>query len=113
MFPRLLAPAPTITPERIFGCRSSHCLPVPPRVTSWSIDTSSSITAVSPTTRPVAWSRKIPRPIFAERGRVFQRARIGLPDQLAGQRGVIKPFGQPVDDGALETVVMQNGRIEE
>src|SRR6266699_557775 len=54
MLPRIFAPAPIITPRRIFGWRSPSCLPVPPRVTPWSMETSSSMTAVSPTTRPVA-----------------------------------------------------------
>ena len=54
ILPRIFAPAPIITPRRIFGWRSSFSLPVPPSVTSCRIETSSSITAVSPTTKPVA-----------------------------------------------------------
>src|SRR5262249_48589182 len=54
MFPRILAPAPISTPRRILGWRSPASLPVPPSVTPCSMETSSSITAVSPTTRPVA-----------------------------------------------------------
>ena len=65
ILPRILAPAPIRTPRRILGWRSPASLPVPPSVTPCSIETSSSITAVSPTTRPVAWSRKMPRPICA------------------------------------------------
>ena len=63
ILPRILAPAPISTPRRILGWRSPASLPVPPSVTSCRIETSSSITAVSPTTRPVAWSRKMPCPI--------------------------------------------------
>src|SRR6056297_2132036 len=32
--PRILAPAPIITPDRTTGCRSPEIFPVPPRVTS-------------------------------------------------------------------------------
>src|SRR5262249_43858188 len=64
MLPRIFAPAPISTPCRILGWRSPASLPVPPSVTPCNIETSSSITAVSPTTRPVAWSRKIPRPML-------------------------------------------------
>ena len=46
--------APISTPARTFGWRSPLSLPVPPRVTPCSIETLSSMTAVSPTTRPVA-----------------------------------------------------------
>src|SRR5882757_3069082 len=54
ILPRILAPAPIITPWRIFGWRSSFSLPVPPSVTPCRMETSSSITAVSPQTNPVA-----------------------------------------------------------
>jgi hypothetical protein len=43
ILPRIFAPAPIITPRRIFGWRSSFSLPVPPSVTPCRIDTSSSI----------------------------------------------------------------------
>ena len=62
MLPSTLAPALIRTPRRIFGWRSPVSLPVPPSVTPCSIDTSSSTTAVSPTTTPVAWSMNMPRP---------------------------------------------------
>jgi hypothetical protein len=65
ILPRIFAPAPIIVPRRTFGCRSPACLPVPPRVTFCRSETSSSTTAVSPTTRPVAWSRKTPEPMRA------------------------------------------------
>ena len=54
ILPRIFAPALIRTPRRIFGCRSPFSLPVPPSVTPCRIETSSSITAVSPTTKPVA-----------------------------------------------------------
>ena len=56
--PSTLAPAHSNTPSRTLGCRSPRSLPVPPKVTSCRIDTSSPMTAVSPTTRPVPWSIK-------------------------------------------------------
>ena len=49
----------------------------------------------------------------AERRRILERIRIGLPDQLARQRGMVEPLGQPVDDGRFKGVVMQNARIDE
>ena len=54
ILPRIFAPAPIRTPLPIFGWRSLPSLPVPPRVTPCRIETLSPITAVSPTTRPVA-----------------------------------------------------------
>ena len=50
ILPRIFAPAPISTPWRIFGWRSPISLPVPPSVTPCRIETSSSITAVSPIT---------------------------------------------------------------
>ena len=50
---------------------------------------------------------------FADRRRILQRVPIGLSDQFAGERGVIEPFGQPVDNSSLERVEMQNARINE
>ena len=47
------------------GAGSVVMNPVPPRVTLCKIETSSSITAVSPTTMPVAWSNMMPLPIRA------------------------------------------------
>lgn len=64
-FPNMVAPAPIRTPSPIFGCRSPDAFPVPPRVTWCKIDTLLPTTAVSPMTTPVAWSNKIPFPIFA------------------------------------------------
>ncbi len=52
--PRILDPAPIMTPERTMGCRFPDCFPVPPRVTSWRMETLSSMMAVSPTTNEVA-----------------------------------------------------------
>ena len=54
ILPRIFAPAPISTPWRILGWRSSFSLPVPPSVTPCRIETSSSMTAVSPQTKPVA-----------------------------------------------------------
>src|SRR5690606_27879871 len=54
ILPSTLAPAESRTPRRIFGWRSPTSLPVPPRVTPCSIETSSSTTAVAPITTPVA-----------------------------------------------------------
>uniref|UniRef100_A0A803RBZ4 Uncharacterized protein n=1 Tax=Cannabis sativa TaxID=3483 RepID=A0A803RBZ4_CANSA len=65
MFPNTVAPAPIKTPSPILGCLSPPIFPVPPRVTWWRIETLLPITAVSPTTTPVAWSNRIPFPIFA------------------------------------------------
>jgi len=62
MLPKMPAPAAIITPSRIFGWRSPCTLPVPPRVTPWSMETPSSTTAVSPITTPVPWSIIMPRP---------------------------------------------------
>lgn len=64
-FPNIVAPAPINTPSPIFGWRSPPALPVPPKVTWWRIETLSPITAVSPTTTPVAWSNSIPFPSLA------------------------------------------------
>nr|GMD54352.1 Uncharacterised protein [Ipomoea batatas] len=64
-FPSIVAPAPISTPSPILGCRSPPTLPVPPNVTWWSIETLFPITAVSPTTTPVAWSKRMPFPILA------------------------------------------------
>ena len=67
ILPSTLAPAESSTPRRILGCRSPRSLPVPPSVTPCRIDTSSSITAVCPSTMPVPWSIKTPRPILVLR----------------------------------------------
>lgn len=64
-FPRIVAPAPIKTPSPILGWRSPPNFPVPPKVTWWRMETLFPITAVSPTTTPVAWSKRMPFPIFA------------------------------------------------
>ncbi|KAK2353626.1 serine acetyltransferase 1, chloroplastic [Trifolium repens] len=63
--PRMVAPAPMSTPSPILGWRSPPTFPVPPNVTWCRIDTLFPITAVSPTTTPVAWSNRTPFPILA------------------------------------------------
>ena len=50
---------------------------------------------------------------LGERRNVLERLGIGLPDQLAGQRRMVEPLGQPIDHGRFERVVVQNGRIDE
>ncbi|KAL1289926.1 hypothetical protein AAHE18_20G093200 [Arachis hypogaea] len=54
MFPKIQVPAPIKTPSPIFGCLSPEALPVSPKVTLCKIDTLLPVTAVSPTTNPVA-----------------------------------------------------------
>ena len=54
ILPKTFAPSPIIAPRLTFGCRSPASLPVPPSVTFCRIETSSSTTAVAPTTSPVA-----------------------------------------------------------
>ena len=53
-FPKILAHELIKTPFLTLGCLSPTSFPVPPRVTPWNIETSSSITEVSPITIPVA-----------------------------------------------------------
>src|ERR1700692_4903975 len=50
---------------------------------------------------------------LGERRDVLERLGISLPDQLARQRGMVEPLGQPIDHGRLERVVVQDGRIDE
>ena len=68
ILPRILAPALISTPSPILGWRSRLVFPVPPSVTDCRMDTLLPTTAVSPMTRPVAWSSMMPWPIFARGG---------------------------------------------
>lgn len=65
MLPKMVAPAPIKTPSPILGWRSPTALPVPPSVTWWRMETLLPMTAVSPITTPVAWSRRMPFPMCA------------------------------------------------
>src|SRR5579862_913725 len=65
MLPNTFAPIDSRTPRRTLGWRSPPSLPVPPSVTPCMMETSSSTTAVSPMTTPVAWSIMMPRPMRA------------------------------------------------
>ena len=56
--PRILAPAPTVTPSPRVGWRLPGFQLVPPRVTPWYSVTSVPISAVSPITTPTPWSMK-------------------------------------------------------
>ena len=49
----------------------------------------------------------------AEIGFVAQRFVIGLADQVARQRRMIEPLGDPMDHRIFKPVVMQHGRIDE
>ena len=50
---------------------------------------------------------------IAEIGFVAQRLVKGLADQVARQRRMIEPLGDPMDHRILEALVMQHGRIDE
>ena len=50
---------------------------------------------------------------FADRRLVLERVAIGLPDQIAGDVGVVEPLADAMDDRAFQRVVMQDVLIDE
>src|SRR6185437_10257382 len=48
-----------------------------------------------------------------ERGLVVQRIGVGLANEFARHRTVVEPLCQPVDDGSLQRVVVQDGFVHE
>ena len=115
ILPMILAPAPISTPSAILGWRSPCSLPVPPSVTSCSIETSSPITAVSPTTSPVAWSRKMPRPILRGRMDVALEHRRRAALKVIGEVLAAlapEPVRKPVSLNGVEALVVEH-RLDE